>query len=388
MLSERTLAYLRGRPRIAPVAVLLLLAALYRFAANLDWSIVFPLLLLYALLLFFGVSRWIGYLMLGCAIVAMVALFAFDLSNGPQDPRSDRDDQLEWATRGFIEGKNPWTVLQPSGNPNSAGPAAVLLATVPIMLFDRINELSFAFNLIVVLLLLWGDLRYRNESFPLLVFLLLIGPFSFQHTLFMSLSELYYGYVFLALAWFMLERNCWVWAGAFMAVPLALRPSYAFPVAGFLLWYLYGPRVSRAAILRLAAGGAACFVVVMTPFAMVLGADLLENHPMKYPDVLLSLNWPESNLLFYLANRFGGLVGGAGSPVLSVVKVVVGLAGIWFVSKRLAAYRLEHPFWHLAFGGFVATMLVYLPLLLNDYLPFFGVPAFLAVAFSKRNADH
>jgi hypothetical protein len=66
------------------------------------------------------------------------------------------------------------------------------------------------------------------------------------------------------------------------------------------------------------------------------------------------------------------------------VKIIGGLALISAASWVLRKRCQSHPFWHVCIGGFVADAMVYLPDLIRDYMPFFAIPGFMAVAWSQR----
>jgi len=380
--------YLSAQMRVTPLVPLLLFADLFTLGANADLGAVFPCLVAFGLLAFFRAPRWLCYTALVVAICILAFVFVFSLSIGPEDARADRDDQLEIAARGLLLGSNPWRTPIPSGNPNSTGPSSVLVALPALLLFDRINELTFLFYLVLFAILLLADVRKRNDTFPVLALLFVGGWFGLGHTLALGLDDLYYGYLALALAWWLVERGQFTGAGVCLAFAALSRLSYGFPVAGFVLWYLHDRRFTRQGLAHLGLGAAAGAALIAVPFLVLPRggpADVWEVNPFWYS--ILGQGWPHTNgLLRALDVAFDSAMERVGYEPMATLKVVLALGALTYVSRSLARIDLAHPFWHLAAGGFVACFAVYIPDLLFDYMPFFVVPAFLAIAHSSRSS--
>ena len=375
------LAYLRECPRPSPLTPLLTVMGLFILAEDWLWQLPFLAMLGFGVLLLLRAPRWAGYACLWLGLLVFLFIFIFDLSTGYVDRNSDRDDQVEIGARMLLDGENPWSRRLPSSNPNSAGAASFLIAVPWVALFDRINEMTFAFYLLLFGFLMAGDVLRQNDSFPLFVSFVLCGMFGFTHTLLMGLEELYFGYLILALAWILIGRNYVLAAGACLAVVVSSRMSYAFPAFAFLSWYFYSRHYSHRGLTRLAGGGLLGLAVVLAPYVVMFRSGLITHNPWTYAVSLLDETWPETNLVFRLLNLLAAPLGHWPAKVV-IVLACLGL--LLLVARSLSHLALDHPFWHLCVGGFVANMLVYLEPLLIDYLLFFVIPGFMAMAYSGR----
>lgn len=378
---QRALVYLRERPRPSPLTPLLALLAMYTLAEDWLWQLPLVAVLGFGVLQLIRAPRWAGYACLWLGLLVFLVVFLFDLSTGPIDPNSDRDDQVEIGEQMLLDGQNPWSRPLPSGNANSAGPSSFLIAAPWVALFGRINEMTFVFYLLLFAFLMVGDVTRQNDAFPLFPLFVLCGLFGFTHTLLMGLEELYFGFLILALAWVLVGRNRLMAAGACLAIVVAGRLSYAFPAFAFLSWYLYSRHVSRSGLLRLVIGGSLGLVAVMAPYVLLFRADLIRYNPWIYAVALLEGRWPKTNPVFRLLNGVEALLG-PGPGKIVVVLACLGL--LLLVARSLSRLALDHPFWHVCLGGFIANMVAYLDPLLLDYILFFVIPGFMAIAFSGR----
>ena len=372
------LVYLRAPMAPAPLVALLLLLALFWLAAKAYTGVAFLGIVALAVAAFLRAPRWSCYALLAATLLVVTTISVFQVSTGGQDPRSTRDDAVEIAAHSLLAGDNPWTAAKISV-PITTGPASILLALPWVALFGRVNELTFVFYVLFFAFLLAGDLRYRNGTFLPLGLFICLGEFGFEHTRYWSLEELYWPYAALGLAWVLVGRGALVAAGACLGFAVCARVSYAFPVFGFLCWYTRGGRGSVSGLVRLGIGAVAGTAVVLAPFVIVAGWTLLTANPLAWAIFLSAGSWPDTNLVFRLLNRAADVAG----PVLfSRLKSLLALALMWLGAERLRRADLLHPFWHLALGGFVADLLVYRVDVLNDYVLFFVVPAFMAIAHS------
>ena len=379
-MEGTTYSYLQRPIRGSVLVPLLVLVVLFRLGTEAALGIVFVLVAGFGILLLAGSSRLVGYLTLIVAVAVFVFVWVFSVGNGPQDRISDRDDQLEIASRALMDGENPWRPPIPSGNPNSTGPASILVAIPFVAATGDIRPLTLLFYVTLFGFLLAGDLRQRNESFPLVVLIFLAGVFGLEHTMVMALDDLYFGYVWLAVAWLLVRGGYPLIAGVCVAFAVLTRLSYGFPVFAFIFWFLEREQYRPAPASKLLAGVVLGLVLIMIPLAVTAGPDLLEKNPLGYN--MLGQSWPDTNLIFGLLSWFFGsmhwLLGGA-------VKTLLALVIMWFASRAIYRRVSSHPFWHLCMGGFTAHMVVYIPDLLYDYMPFFVLPGLLAIAHSDRN---
>jgi len=370
--------YLRERTRPGPLVVLLLLAIAYPFAASAAQAGVFVALCVLAALLAARAPRWLCYAALAAVLCVMVSGYVFGVANGAEDAQSERDEAVELAAQALVSGTNPWARRTPLDMPITTGPASVLAALPSVLTTGRINATSFLFYALFFAVLCAADIRQRNESFLPLGLFFLSGFFGFQHALYWSLDELAWAY--LALAWgaWLLERGWPMGAGACLAFALCSRVSYAFPVFALLCWDWYRPRAPRH-LWGVAAGAALATGLIAAPFLFVAGSDLLAHNPLTVAGRLLGKPWPDTNPVFHALNA---VVAAVGPRPAAVVKAALALAAIWYTAARIGRSGPAHPFWHLCFAAVLATFLVYPAGVSDDYILFFAVPAFLAIAWS------
>ena len=377
--SDETLGYLRRRMTPTPLQVLLLLSALYFLAAEEQFAWVFVSLLALGVTVFLRAPRWACYGVLSVSLLLLIARFVFQISTGPQDAGSDRDEAVEIGAQALLGGQNPWAQTTHRLSPITSGPASIIFALPWVWVFHRINELTFVSYVALFTLLFAGDVRCQNNTFLALGLFFLAGFFGFHHTLYWSLDELYYAYAALVAAWIVLQRRWLVGAGVCLACAIGSRASYVFPVFALLCWYWYGRRPSARDLARLGAGALLGFLLIAAPFWLVASSDLRAHNPLIAAGSLLETAWPDTNPLFRGLNLVARLVG---PPAMNVLKLGASFAVIWYASLRLQRVDLPHPFWHVCLGGFLADMSVYRAGLQNDYVLFFVIPAFIAIAYS------
>lgn len=377
--SDRA-AYLRERLRPTPLVVLLLLAMAYPFAAGETQATVFVALCALAGLLIARAPRWACYAAMSVVLLVLVWEYVFIISTGPQDSQSDRDEAVEIAAQGFLAGANPWAHPTQLKTPISTGPASVLIALPSVLATRQINAASFLFYILFFAMLCAADLSYRNDTFLALGLLFTSGFLGFQHALYWSLDELVWAYLVLALGWWLLETGSAMSAGACLAFALCSRVSYGFPVFAFLCWYWFSPR-PRHVLVRVAAGAVLGTVLIVAPFLVIGGRDLLTHNPFFVAGNKSTAQWPSTNPIFRALNASLGSIGPGPD---AVIKTVLALAAIWYGSRRLGSSGPAHPFWHMCFAALAADFLVYPAVLSDDYTLFFAVPAFMAIALTPH----
>lgn len=377
--SDRA-AYLRERMRPTPLVVLLLLAMAYPFAAGESQAAVFLALCALGGLVIARAPRWACYAAMSVVMLVLVWEYVFVISTGPQDSQSDRDEAVELAAQAFLAGTNPWARPTQLGTPISTGPASVLVALPSVLATRQINPASFLFYVLLLAVLCAADLSYRNDTFLPLGLLFTSGLLGFQHALYWSLDELAWAYLALALGWWLLGTGWPMGAGACLAFALCSRVSYAFPVFAFLCWYWYAPRPPHT-LVRVVAGTILGIGLIVAPFLVIGGRDLLAHNPFPVAGHKLTAQWPSTNPIFRALNASLGSVGPGPD---AVIKTVLALAAIWYGSKRVGSGGPAHPFWHMCFAALIANFLVYPARLSDDYTLFFAVPAFVAIALSPH----
>jgi hypothetical protein len=376
--EELTRAYLRERLRPGPLVVLLLLAIAYPFAASSGLAAVFVGLCGLGGLLIARAPRWLCYATMAVILIALVAQYVFVVSNAAHDGQSDRDEAVEIAAQAFLAGANPWERRTQLDARITTGPASILAAVPSVLVTGHVNAASFIFYLLLFAALCAADVVRRNDTFLPLGLFFSSGFLGVQHTLYWSLDELAWAYAALAAAWWLIERGWPIGAGAGLAVALCSRPSYAFPVFAFLCWSWYRSP-SRQELLRVAAGAALGAALILLPFVLALGGDLVAHNPLAITGKKVASEWPDTNPIFRLLNA---MARATGPGAAAVVKTALALAAIWYGAKRVASAAPAHPFWHMCIAALLANFLVYPVGVSDDYTIFFAIPAMLAVALT------
>ncbi|MCL4487659.1 MAG: hypothetical protein M1570_05960 [Chloroflexi bacterium] len=381
-------AYLKAPAQLTGVAAVLMFALLYQLLASpYDLSgLIFLGLLLALLLVYFGAPRALVYLIFAGVLVAHLFAYTQIISTTPAFQGSTRDKAVLLTTQAFLRGENAWNHIGELGVAATTGPASILFASPFVALFGGISWLTFLFWVTFFSILLFGDVLLRNNSFFSLSLLFLLGVFGFTHTLEWRLDELYYPYLFMALAYFCLVRGHWLLAGISLLITILFRPNYVFMAGAFLLWFFWGPRFSRAAVARISIGMALGAVVVLVPFAIVGRGEFLRNNSLLFAfSTSGQITWPDSDP-FRVLNSLAQMIGSGASELVRLSLSALLVTG---VAWRLRGHNISHPFWHIAVAAFVAHTLIWFPFqirLAMDYALIFILPAFMAVAFEgKRN---
>jgi len=377
--------YLRSRaiPYAFPLAalMLILLYQIFTFPQNFSGKIVYALLLS-LLALFLKAPRWMLHLLLLGGLLLHIYFYTQVASRGEIDAISTRDDAVEAATKVFLRGENPWNHTVGLGAQATTGPASILVALPWVYLFGEINWLASLFWIMFFLILWLGDIRWRNNTFPVLVLLFIMGVFGFWHTLFASLDELYFPYLFFVTAYACILTGRPFLAGALFATIVLFRLNHVFTMLGFLFWYWSDKRFSFQNLLKLGIGFMVGAVFILTPFVIIGGQEFFTaNNPFVRAFSLSGASWPESHFIFSALNALGTLIGPGG---LRVVKLGLVLGMMLGVTWRVRPLRLHHPFWHVTVGAFLAHTLAWFPAEVSmDYALTFVLPAFIAVAFTE-----
>jgi hypothetical protein len=124
--------------------------------------------------LLLGLPRFVLYVGILILLIAHVFFYTQEISRYDQDEYSTRDDAAEMTTRAFLQGKNPWNHVSELGVSATTGPASILLAIPFVAAFGEINWMSFLFWVLMFAVLLIGDIREENDSFPILALIILL----------------------------------------------------------------------------------------------------------------------------------------------------------------------------------------------------------------------
>ncbi len=382
LLDEKTRAYLRSRRAPAAVVASLLVLLLYQQLFG-PRELFIALLVAGTLEVVLRAPRWTIHGTVAAILLVHVATFTQVVSKQPHDAQSTRDDAVEQTARAFLRGENPWNHVPELPANASTGPTSILIALPVVALSDEINGLSLAFWVAFFALIAAGDLRRRNDSFPLLALLFVTGAYTVGYTLHWSLEELYYPYVWLPFAAWALARERWVLAGALIGATLMFRVSYVYVVAGLLLWRALGQGFPPAGAARTAASAALCAALLLAPFVWVGGEEFWSHNPFGLalyhnanPDAAAG-----ASAFFRVQAALRDALGPVATSILRPVLALALLAALALPLRRFA-----HPFWHMTAGAFLGHTVAWIPAFPNDYALMLVCPAFLAIAFSARPA--
>ena len=374
--------YLKSPTRQFGLPIALILIFIYDIVTKSNpqvYSLWIVLLTLITLILaLFRGPRWIIYVFLFIALTVHIFVFVNILSKGDQDPGSTRDEAVEIAAKATLNGENAWN--KDVGAPITTGPTSILLALPFVFLLGEINWLTFIFWMVFYLVLLRNDLIYQNQSWPILVLFLILGYFGFEHTLYWSLDELYYPFLFLALAYFLINRGSFLVVGILMAAVLLSRFSYFFMIMGFGFWYFFSFPFNGHHIFKMGAGFVLGAVVILLPFVIIGGKDFWDNNFLILAYHISGAPWPDNNFFFRLLNELDGQIG---PEAMRWVKLGLTVSFMAPLSWGLRILKVPHPFWHITCGAFLAHTIVWLPAHLPmDYALIFVLPAMLAISNS------
>lgn len=151
--GEKVSNYLKSRKVPYAISVLLILGFLYQQLTGIlfkkvpiDYSrmLIYTLLICLAILIF-KLPRIVYYLAISIVLIIHLFYFTQIISNLNQDQYSSRDDAVELTTKAFISGENPWNNVPELDVPATTGPASILFALPTVLLFGKINYLTFVF---------------------------------------------------------------------------------------------------------------------------------------------------------------------------------------------------------------------------------------------------
>jgi len=383
IIPKESWTYLKSPIRCFGLAALLICINLYSALVSVKpYPLTIYIVLLLASLIIaalFRSPRWVAYTILLGALVVQLFAFVHIVANGTQDKLSNRDTAVEVTAQALLHGENAWNA--DAGTEISTGPASILLAIPFVKIFGAINWLSFGFWLSFFLILLYCDIRYRNNTWPIMVMVFIMGLFGFDHTLFWSLEELYYPIIYIALMYYLFVRKR-VWGvGALWALSILTRPSYAFLAIGFLFWYFFNTPFSKREFTRMGLSFLLTFLVVLLPFVIIGGNDILLRNPLGLAFKFSGGGWPETNFIFHYLNHLGEQIGVKG---MRWAKLFFSLSFMFLLSWRLRLMKIRHPFWHITAGALIAHTLVWLPAHMPyDYILIFVLPAMLAISMTR-----
>jgi hypothetical protein len=389
LVGDKLSSYLKSRKIPYAISLLLILGFLYQQLTGILFKKVpidYSRLMIYALLiclaiLLFKLPRIVYYLAISLVLIIHLFYFTQFISNLDQDQFSTRDDAVELSTRALINGENPWNNVPDLDVPATTGPASILFALPSVLIFGKINILTFVFWIVFFLILLFGDIGKENNTFPILVMLFVIGIFEFSHSLFWSLDELYFPFALIPIAVWGARRKRWILVGIILSSTIFFRLNYIFVVIGFLLWFLFNEEYQLSDLWKIGLGAVIAGVIILLPFIIVGGQDFLNHNPFIFAlSIVDSVSLPNNNIFYQGLNYIGNILG---FRVLQILKLVFILGVMLLIAVRLR--NIRHPYWHVTAGAFLAQSIAWVSLQFpKDYALFFVLPVFLAISNTKK----
>lgn len=329
----------------------------------------------------FRQPRWIVYLWLFLALIIRLVVFTLIISKQDQDSLSTRDAAVEVTAQAMLRGENAW-----NANPGvgvTTGPTSILLALPFVALLGEINWLTFGFWLTLFSILLWADVKLKNNTWPTLVMFFITGEWYFEHTLFWSLDELYFPMIYLIAGYWLALRQKWFWVGVMLTASVLTRPSYIFLILGFGLWQLFNNQFTRRNLLQQTLGAVIGAIIIISPFIVIGGADFWINNPWRFAFDFSGAAWPNTNILFQTLNQLNSEVG---PQMMRLIKLGVTILILAIFSIGFKRRFLHHPFWHIMISSLLAHTIVWLPAQwAPDYALMIILPAVIAIALSRTS---
>jgi hypothetical protein len=229
----------------------------------------------------FHAPRWVTYMLILTATILYMSVYILIIAEGGHDWQSTRDDALEATATNLLHGKNPWQTskdLVPT-----TGPTSILIALPFVALCGKVNVLSLIVWITFISILLYWDIKKQNEVWPVLCGLIISGVYGFEHTLFWGLDELYYPFIYLAIAYLFACRGRWFAVGALYAAAILSRPCFLFPVFGFFMWDAFRPDFTLRKFIHQIYGGIFAAGIILLPIVLV---D--HTNPLTYPGYFMS----------------------------------------------------------------------------------------------------
>jgi len=381
--NKKISEYLKLKSFPSPVSLILYFGILYHFLMGSEKWRVF-LLIIIGITWLIRVPRWVTYCLFFVLLIIHLFLFVHGISNQQHDLRGTRDDCVELTTKAFINGLNPWNeeIANQLNAPLTTGPASILLAYPIVKIFHKINWLTFFFWISFFVILLYCDLKHQNSTFVPLVLFFLTGIFFIEYTLYWSLEELYYPFIFFTASYWFYSRGYSFLTGLFLIIPMLSRLNYIFLIFAFLLWCFLNTKIKTNDFLKLSIGSGLGILLLLTPFLWVGGKDFIEHNAftiaLSYGELISK--WSENNFIFTILNFIQNKM----EPFM-LKWLKTGFTIIFILIIALRMKRINHPFWHLSVAGFITHIIAYYnSLLFRDYGLIFILPAMLAIAFSNR----
>ncbi len=368
-------AYLHGRIELTPIACVFALLGVYenvKAGPPQSWVLYGAVMALGLLAL--RIPRGLAYAALLAAMLVLVHWQIHVAANGAHDSGADRDDAVEIGARALLAGHNPWDETSILDLPITTGPSSLIVALPFVAATGNINSLSFVGWALLFVFCVAGDIRYRNNSLPTLLLLLLLPASTFFHTMFWSLDELYWAAIISPLLWIALNRQMFATAGTVAALMVLSRLSYAFGVLAVGLWWLLQERRKPTSIVRLAAGGFGTTAFAVVTLWMIGGQSFWARNFVR--------NVP-SEPLHSTANSVSAaitsMIHGRGSQQWGPALLVLALT----FALSLGLRHQRQPFLHMAVAMLLAHTITFSPGAPNDYLMAFLIPAMYGEAFSQ-----
>lgn len=348
---------------------------------NLFFTALLIALLVLLVILLSKITRKYIYLISLLVIVFFIGMHTIYFAHGSQYLGADRDTALVIAARSLLQLNNPWDNITQLGGVIDTGPTSILLALPFVKIFSSTNLLNFLFYIILVALFLQGDVTKKNNSFILIVTLILFFNSGFWHNFFWTLGEYYYGIPFLFAAWLATNHQRNSLAGALLAAALWVRVSYLLLIFAFLGWWLFYYWPGWKQWLRLITGGIISSLIIWLPFLFICGQSLLDFNPIMPALKFNKSDWPDVNIIFHNLNTLSQLLGN-NFVVLKLILAISVALGLALLLRK----RYSQPFLHITILSFLSITIFWSPKVMADYQLIYMIPALLFVSHHKSTA--
>lgn len=378
--------YFSGNTTLTGFGFLLIFLQIYKtFYVNDQVYAVFRhamlfLTMLLSLSLITKASKYVTYGLMLVALLLNIACYTLKISDDPAiDRLADRDEMVEIAARGLMDGKNPWTLSTQLGTGFTVGPASVLIAIPAVLFFGKINILSFVFYILLTCYLLYNDYKNKNESFIVAGLIMLNGSFYLQNAMYYSLDEHFFPVLYFVVAYELCIRNRSFGAGLVLSLTYLSRLSWTLPLLTFLMFYGVHWESDFRHVRSLLTGLLIGSVIILFPFLVIVGPSslaannsFLTNMQLAGAGGVIDAN----SIMSYLDHA--GTVYGIKSSYLKSLTALGVMVSLMVIAYRYA--RLQSLFLYLGFSSLLSFTVIHCPLKPTDYALAIVLPGIIHIS--------
>lgn len=324
-------------------------------------------------------SKYVTYGLMLAVLLLNIASYTLKISDDPAiDRLADRDEMVEIAARGLLDGKNPWTLSTQLGTGFTIGPASVLIAIPAVLFFGKINILSFAFYILLTCYLLYNDYINENQTFIIAGLIMLNGSFFLQNSMFFSLDEHFFPVLYFVAAYELCRRNRSFGAGLVLSLTYLSRLSWTLPLLTFLMFYgvQWKSDVRR---VRLLSGLLIGSVIILFPFLVIVGPSSLAANNSFHTNMYLAGHGGviDANYLMSYLNH-ASTVYGINSSYLKALTALGVMVSLMVFAYRYA--RVQSLFLYLGFSSLLSFTVIHCPLQSADYALAIVLPGIIHIS--------